>query len=536
MNQVPQLLKLEKLRECLTGQALKQVPDSTKDIAAAWANLSDAFGDPSRVLQHRLNIMREMGDFPANTVKGTHNHARRVEFLLKLEGVVKDIVDLGKSDEDLMLLSFNANTIAEVVNKFPDKMVLELNGLPGRGKQRMINIQEHLSKFRADAQSLEKTRSLMAPVKTTFRQSDGSGGGKKGEPSELHNNVSAQINYSPPKKEPDCRVCLHLKDVSNKNPVPNTVFFEGHFSNYVTGCPQFISMDMTERFGLIRDIKLCANCFHPDVTYSRDHEQECSIKEKKSSFSCSKCNRHSWICKNHKEQNKAKLDKFKKDYRDRYQVKLVFTAFFPASPISSRSTSPSAPPSPPSTTSPAPSSTGSKPGTIGEVIAGATGSGVSPQPSQSVPTTHNLDCKDIGIARAFRAMKKRLKANGFKGELRPPPEGEPMFLFFGAQGRHNAVNIMFDSGCSHAVFREQIPGKELRGMITHKGPFYMKGVGGVVTKANDQWLCALDVPGGKQFVGGLTVDRVTSDFPLIQLAQAAQEVKDDNREDQFFQN
>ena len=37
MNQVPLRLQLEKLRENLKGQALKQVPDSTKDVEAAWA-------------------------------------------------------------------------------------------------------------------------------------------------------------------------------------------------------------------------------------------------------------------------------------------------------------------------------------------------------------------------------------------------------------------------------------------------------------------------------------------------------------------
>ena len=516
MNQVPQRLQLEKLRESLQGQALKQVPDSTKDIAAAWANLSDAFGDPSRVLQHRINILREMGDFPAKAVRGAPNHAKRVEFLLKLEGVVRDIVDLGNSDQDLMLLSFNANTIAEVVNKFPDTMVLELNGLPGRGKQRMSNILDKLSKFRADAQSLEKTRSHMTPVKGAAKQSE-----KREEQSGLHNEVSAQINYNPPKREPNCRICLQLRDVENKNPVPNSAFFEGHLSNYVTGCQQFIAMDMTERFSIIRDVNMCEKCFHPEVTYSRDHEQECSIKEKKSSFSCSKCTRHSWICKNHKEQNKAKLDKFKKDYRDRYKVKLVFAVVLPSSPAALATARPAAAPA-----------TLASPGS-------ATAPGTSPSASGSIPlvSSHNLTSgEDIGTAKAFKAMKKRLKANGFKGDMKPPPEGEPMFLFFGAQGRNKPVNIMFDSGCSHAVFRDGIPGKELKGMITHRGPFHMKGVGGILTKANDQWLCALDTPGAKQFVSGLTVDRVTGDFPLIQLDKAAQELKADKAEDQFLQN
>ena len=289
-NQVPVRLQLEKLRECLKGQALKQVPDSTKDVASAWSNLSNAFGDPRRVLQHRLTTLREMGNYPAKVAKGAPNHAKRVEFLLKLEGVVRDIVDLGNSDDELMLLSFNANTIGEVVNKFPDSMVLELNNLPGRGKQRMINIQEKLTKFRADAQSLEKTRSLNTPTKPISKFND------RPSPDKSSSNSNVFVSYNPPKRDPDCRVCLHLRDVLGKTPAPSTSFFEGHLSNYITGCPQFVAMDMSERFKIIREVKICEKCFHPEVTYSREHEKECSVKEKKNSFSCVKCNRHSWIC------------------------------------------------------------------------------------------------------------------------------------------------------------------------------------------------------------------------------------------------
>ena len=92
----------------------------------------------------------------------------------------------------------------------------------------------------------------------------------------------------------------------------------------------------------------------------------------------------------------------------------------------------------------------------------------SVEPGISSQSSHTTD---IGTAKAFRAMKKRLKANGFKGEVKPPPESEPMYLFFGAQGKTKAVNCMFDGGCSHAVFKEGIPGKELRGMIKKKGHF-----------------------------------------------------------------
>ena len=70
-------------------------------------------------------------------------------------------------------------------------------------------------------------------------------------------------------------------------PATGTVFYEDHISNFVTGCPQFIDMDMAARLKLATEIKLCHRCFHPDVMYSKDHDKQCTVVvEKKHSFSC----------------------------------------------------------------------------------------------------------------------------------------------------------------------------------------------------------------------------------------------------------
>ena len=61
-NQVAKQDKLEKLRESLKGQALRLIPETTEDIDAAWGVLKDAFGDATRVLQHRLDLLGNMGD------------------------------------------------------------------------------------------------------------------------------------------------------------------------------------------------------------------------------------------------------------------------------------------------------------------------------------------------------------------------------------------------------------------------------------------------------------------------------------------
>ena len=453
-NQVCKLDQLEKLREILKGQALRLVPDSMKDIDAAWAALEDAFGDSSRILQHRLSSLKKLGDLPAESVKGLPNFENRVEYLLKFENIVEDIIELGKSDEDLYLLSFNANTVAEVVNKFPNSMVLKLNKLPGRGKDRLINILAKIKEFRADAQSLQKTRSLNTPA-----------------------------------------------------PAPqNTAFYEDHICNYVTGCPQFINMDMTARLKIATDIKLCHKCFHPEVQYSKDHDKECSvITDKKHGYSCTKCKMHSWICKYHKGDNKAKLDKFKKEYREKFKLRLVFTASL-LNPQQAAEVVDTA-------SSEQQVGVGNVPSTdvpvtvisMPDVEPDSTPQGSAEQPAGVV--------SNVAYSANMQAMKKRLRQAGFKGEILPPPEGEPMFLFQAIRGRTKPVNTFFDGGCSHAVFKEGVPSQQLRARITQKGPFHMTGVGGIVTHANDQWLAALDTEdGNKQLVCGLSVNQVTANF------------------------
>ena len=42
----------------------------------------------------------------------------------------------------------------------------------------------------------------------------------------------------------------------------------------------------------------------------------------------------------------------------------------------------------------------------------------------------------VGYSASMQAMRKRLKQAGFNGELVPPPEGEPLFLFQAIQGKN----------------------------------------------------------------------------------------------------
>ena len=152
-NKVCKTDQIEKLRECLKGQALRLVPDSVKKVDEAWSTLTNAFGDPSRVLQHRLSQLKQLGQY-----EDQKNYKQKVELLIQFESIVDDLIKMGEEDEEMGYLAFNQNTINEIVNKFPEEMSLKLLKVGGKGKQRMKNLKLKIVEFREDAQTLEKSR------------------------------------------------------------------------------------------------------------------------------------------------------------------------------------------------------------------------------------------------------------------------------------------------------------------------------------------------------------------------------------------
>ena len=113
-------------------------------------------------------------------------------------------------------LAFNSRTIGTIINKFPDGQILKLNKQEGTGKERLENVLMKITEFRGEAQALEKPKSMLASTasnKPKKRYETGQGSGPGG-----NNPVSAQINYSLPRREPNCRVCYHLKEADMSRP------------------------------------------------------------------------------------------------------------------------------------------------------------------------------------------------------------------------------------------------------------------------------------------------------------------------------
>ena len=267
--------------------------------------------------------------------------------------------------------------------------------------------------------------------------------------------------------------CRICLNIATTNPACPELF-ENHLSNYPTGCPKFIEATVNERKPMILKPKFCKMCLNPDVIYSKEHLKECKVIQKKNKYSCQnkKCMDHMWICSIHKHENKSCMEKFSKEL----QKKGLSLAFLSAHNI-------------------------------------------GPKKSQQ-------------LEKAIERLKKSEKA-----ELVPVPEGEPLFLFHATQGKTEPIKTFYDSGCSHAVFKEGIPGKQLKAQIVTRGPFEIGGIGGLKSTANNEWLVSVPrVDGKSQAIQGLSVKRITSDFPMVQLKSAIDDLKKDDPQNTVLQN
>ena len=94
-NQVRREDQLKKLRECLDSQVKFIIPESTRNIDDAFAILSHMYGDPSRLARARKNKLLLLGMFPYPGSKSPSHVRQQMEWLLTIELLIKDLVDLG---------------------------------------------------------------------------------------------------------------------------------------------------------------------------------------------------------------------------------------------------------------------------------------------------------------------------------------------------------------------------------------------------------------------------------------------------------
>ena len=143
-------------RASLSGQALALVLEAMESIEKAFSTLKAVFGDPEKVLANRMDKLKSFGEMPMEK-KGTKNvFSLREEWFLKIEGVLYDIIQLGKKDEDLAYEAFSKSTYNFVLSLFPVDMMRELKQTEGTRLQKMQKVLDRLGEFREEAREAAK--------------------------------------------------------------------------------------------------------------------------------------------------------------------------------------------------------------------------------------------------------------------------------------------------------------------------------------------------------------------------------------------
>ena len=552
--------QLSKLREVLRGNAKKLVPESMiKTIDEAWADLEKAFGDVERVMNYRKQALMKLGNLPQHNSKG--GYKAQVEWYLQLEVILRGLQELGRKDPKMAMEAFSPSTMKVIFRLFPHNLQVRLTECSGWGEAQLEGILDMIIKFRSKSQDLQKVNE--DPSTGAAGGSGGGAGGKGGGGSgngagngkgKMSGATVSTVEmqslsvYKPPRRDEKCRICTTLEaegDTEN--------LYDNHLSNFPTGCPRYIGMQVEKRFKFAVKAKLCLKCHDPEYIYKpkdprnkqQDPNHKCFVNaNKKSRYTCAdksaRCLWHMWVCCRHKEENKPGLEKFKEEINRKFSLEFVYVATRPeVSFVDSKKTPANADVDESEVSadvqpkaSAEPISNVAKTSQIKEVVVDLTN---SPDVVNSVAKSNH---KSLSSEQALKKLKKKLDSQGEQVELRPIPKGRAQFMIGHTKGKTRPLLNLFDTGCGGLLLKEGVPQFELApAVLKTKGPYIVKGVGDTTVKVNDEWMCSMSLrDGSRQSFEGWTVDKITATMPMIDVSHAEAELKVDGKENTQLQN
>ena len=86
--------------------------------------MEQAFGDTREVVNHRIHILMKFGPWPADGIKDCYS--KQVLWIVTMQGLLQEIVDLAESNEDLAAVVYNREKVSQVLKLFPTFMVKKL--------------------------------------------------------------------------------------------------------------------------------------------------------------------------------------------------------------------------------------------------------------------------------------------------------------------------------------------------------------------------------------------------------------------------
>ena len=494
VNKVLKEDQAKKLREHLRGDALKMVPGTIEFIDEAMTLLQTVYGDARRILNNRKDKLKAMGvffrleKFGGNSSRSAAEAKAMVDWLISFELNLKDLMDLSTKGVDLYSSVYNEDMYTTIIKLFSATLADEVNNVSGTYKDKfeylfkwVVDKKEKLIPSLAQSKSTSSTpASSNVPQKENegrnsgkygarFSQKGGGRGGSKRDSSVCPLSMSAAMftTFKYPQRFDKCRVCSLL----DKEGITEGLY-EEHLTDNPVGCPLFAKMGIEDKSRYIVKAKMCWSCLDGDYIHKpgQRHADCPADRDKKWYFTCnnSKCRKMFLVCPDHTEDNSEKLIKTEKYWKSKgktFSYTVSMSSMFSTSAASS-----------------------------------------------------NFQTDDEATKRIRDAVPSGLP-------IIAPPEGEPIFMFSYAKGKTRPVTVFYDLGCSHAMYKEGIPGGELDAVKIRQGPMVIAAAGDMTVQVNDEWVVVMERYDGKrQAMIGVTADNLTSKFPLIDTAEAHKDI------------
>ena len=493
-SQVRDKDKVEVLRKHLTGEAKKLIGSHYVDIEDALKALTSYYGDPLKIWNKCLDKFKKTmkGDF--NHIWGRYGEQKRVLAIAIVVEFIRESTELAKSYKELSNEIYNSFTIKLIVDTLPR------------------DYQERLGEliFGKELTVQEKLRDISAFLETKKDAAIGAADEEK-----ARNNSNRQSYQSTKYKKEASEENLD-QGGPTKCEFCNGPNCKTEWSGF--GCLDLYKLaSKDERIEWLKERRLCFKCglsfkkFH-ECRWNRRRNAQCTVQNCKSGAAT--CPR------SHKQNLSNELIDWLKN--NRVNVKNLAQSIISAYTKGNCLDPTSLP-------------CNGKSCTERDKIS------VTPLDQISIEEREKLQTgklsRPMDEKECLDFFKEDMLKNNDNAEVKPIPEGDPMFIMCVFKGKTRSITSFIDHGCNCWVARNGIPENELISCKLSNGPVNMGVASGLTVEATAEWVSLLPLKdGSNQVVRGLTLPEVTVGMPDIQMGKVFNAIKKKHKHTKVIQN